>query len=113
MENGSGMGTSDDGSWDFARADVLRLTTAGNVDDGKSTLVGRLLIAHTVVYKDQWRPLPNESEIGEAASTWRCSLMVFSRARAYITIYVAYAIRHTRRRFLVADSPGTFSTPNM
>jgi sulfate adenylyltransferase large subunit len=90
-------------------ADVLRLCTAGSVDDGKSTLIGRLLYDSRSVYDDQVRAV-------EQASRRRSALPIdFSyftdglRAEREqgITIDVAYRYFATaRRRFILADTPG-------
>ncbi len=54
--------------------DLLRFTTAGSVDDGKSTLIGRLLYDTKQVFEDQLEHVAQASERrgGRARSTWRC-----------------------------------------
>ena len=50
----------------------MRLTTAGSVDDGKSTLIGRLLYDSSGAYEDQIASARRPSENGSAGWTWRC-----------------------------------------
>ena len=57
--------------------DLLRFSTAGSVDDGKSTLIGRLLYDTQSVYDDQIRSIEGKGSAGEVSSTWLCSRMVF------------------------------------
>ena len=58
------------------RIGLLRFLTCGSVDDGKSTLIGRLLYDSALVYEDQVRSAEHESRrpagAGEASSTSRC-----------------------------------------
>ena len=88
---------------------LLRITTAGSVDDGKSTLIGRLLHDAHSVYDDQLEALRN-SRFNRAAGPLDLSLLtdgLKAEREQGITIDVAY--RHfatSRRRFLVADTPG-------
>jgi len=90
---------------------LFRLLTCGSVDDGKSTLVGRLLLDSSQVFKDQLRALQRDSKIyGTVDNDIDASLLLdgleAEREQA-ITIDVAY--RHfatPRRRFIVADAPG-------
>ena len=51
------------------RKDMLRLLTAGSVDDGKSTLIGRLLFDSKQVYEDQLQALTQESRRGSCGGT--------------------------------------------
>jgi sulfate adenylyltransferase large subunit len=88
---------------------LLRITTAGSVDDGKSTLIGRLLHDAHSVYDDQLEALRN-SRVNRSAGPLDLSLLtdgLKAEREQGITIDVAY--RHfatSRRRFLVADTPG-------
>ena len=53
--------------------DLLRLATAGSVDDGKSTLIGRLLYDSKSIFEDQLEAMEESSHRrGERTSTWRC-----------------------------------------
>ncbi|MBX3694221.1 MAG: adenylyl-sulfate kinase [Steroidobacteraceae bacterium] len=94
-----------------AGADLLRFITCGSVDDGKSTLIGRLLYESHVLPADQLAALDADSRRrGQPAGTPDFSLLVDGLAaerEQSITIDVAY--RHfatARRRFIVADTPG-------
>lgn len=92
--------------------DSLSLTTAGSVDDGKSTLIGRLLLDSQSLPEDQ---LPGASADGEASPlAWITDGLKAEREQG-ITIDVAYRYFSTdRRRFVIADAPGHFQyTRNM
>jgi bifunctional enzyme CysN/CysC len=88
---------------------ILRFSTAGSVDDGKSTLIGRLLHDSGNVYEDHLAAL--EATAKKAGST-RVSLALLTdglkaEREQGITIDVAYRYFATqRRRFILADSPG-------
>lgn len=91
--------------------DLLRLITCGSVDDGKSTLIGRLLWESHQVFEDQWLALQSDSRRhGTQGDAPDLALLVdgLSVEREQgITIDVAY--RHfatPRRRFILADTPG-------
>src|SRR5213078_656127 len=93
----------------FLMTDLLRLATAGSVDDGKSTLVGRLLYDTKSVLADQIDAVTRAS-VDKGLSTPDLSLLV-DRLRAEreqgITIDVAYRYFATpRREFVLADTPG-------
>ncbi len=99
----------------FARAhearDQLRLITCGSVDDGKSTLLGRLLWETQAVADDQMTALAAASRRhGTQGSAMDLALLVDGLAAEReqgITIDVAYRFFSTpRRRFIVADTPG-------
>ncbi|HEX3437919.1 MAG TPA: sulfate adenylyltransferase subunit CysN [Pseudacidobacterium sp.] len=88
--------------------DLLRFTTAGSVDDGKSTLIGRLLYDSRSVYEDQIKAV-TRSHAGEAASIDFALLTDGLRAEREqgITIDVAYRFFATpKRKFIIADTPG-------
>ena len=89
-------------------ADLLRLATAGSVDDGKSTLVGRLLYDTKSVLADQMEAVERASRSGDG--TPDLSLLVDglrSEREQGITIDVAYRYFATpRRSFVLADTPG-------
>jgi bifunctional enzyme CysN/CysC len=94
-----------------ARKKVIRLVTCGSVDDGKSTLIGRLLYDSNLLYEDQLEALKVESEGRiEGAETLDFSLLVDglqAEREQGITIDVAYRYFSTaRRNVIVADAPG-------
>jgi sulfate adenylyltransferase large subunit len=88
--------------------DLLRFTTAGSVDDGKSTLIGRLLYDSRSVYEDQIKAV-TRSHSGDASSIDFAQLTDGLRAEREqgITIDVAYRFFATaKRKFIIADTPG-------
>jgi len=92
-----------------AVGDLLRLATAGSVDDGKSTLVGRLLHDTSAVLPDQLDAVRRASRRRGLADTDLALLTDGLRAEREqgITIDVAYRYFATaRRRFILADTPG-------
>jgi len=89
--------------------DLLRLITCGNVDDGKSTLLGRLLHDTKSIYEDQWEATRRASLQRGDASTNLALLTDGLRAERErgITIDVAYRYFSTpRRKFILSDCPG-------
>jgi bifunctional enzyme CysN/CysC len=97
--------------------ELLRLATAGSVDDGKSTLIGRLLYDSKQVYEDQLESVERTSMARGDAYVDLALLTDGLRAEREqgITIDVAYRYFATpRRKFIVADTPGhTQHTRNM
>jgi bifunctional enzyme CysN/CysC len=94
-----------------AAADTLRLLTCGSVDDGKSTLIGRLLYDSHLLMEDQIADLESDSrKHGTAGDEIDFALLVDgleAEREQGITIDVAYRFFATpRRRFIVADTPG-------
>jgi sulfate adenylyltransferase subunit 1 len=89
--------------------DLLRFTTAGSVDDGKSTLIGRLLHDAKGVYEDQLAAV-RKSRINRSNGPIDFSLLtdgLRAEREQGITIDVAYRYFATaRRRFIIADTPG-------
>ncbi|HLJ88257.1 MAG TPA: sulfate adenylyltransferase subunit CysN [Candidatus Angelobacter sp.] len=89
--------------------DLLRFTTAGSVDDGKSTLIGRLLYDSKSVYEDQIASI-KKSGINRSGGLMDLSLLtdgLKAEREQGITIDVAYRYFATpRRRFIIADTPG-------
>ena len=89
--------------------ELLRFTTAGSVDDGKSTLIGRLLHDAKAVYEDQLASV-KKSRINRSSGPIDFSLLtdgLHAEREQGITIDVAY--RHfatARRKFIIADTPG-------
>ena len=91
--------------------DLLRFMTCGSVDDGKSTLIGRLLYESRVIFDDQLAALAADSRmVGTRGGEMDFALLVdgLSAEREQgITIDVAYRFFSTdKRRFIVADTPG-------
>jgi len=95
----------------FAAADteLLRFTTAGSVDDGKSTLIGRLLVDSKGVFEDQLDAARNIEEKKGAKGAYLALLTDGLQAEREqgITIDVAYRYFATpKRKFIIADTPG-------
>lgn len=91
--------------------DLLRLLTAGSVDDGKSTLIGRLLFDSKKIYDDQLAALERDSKrVGNAGEHIDYALLLDglkAEREEGITIDVAYRYFSTnRRKFIIADTPG-------
>jgi bifunctional enzyme CysN/CysC len=90
--------------------DLLRFTTAGSVDDGKSTLIGRLLFDSKQVFEDQLAQVAQASERRGGEGTFDLALLtdgLRAEREQGITIDVAYRYFATaRRRFIIADCPG-------
>jgi bifunctional enzyme CysN/CysC len=91
--------------------DLLRFITCGSVDDGKSTLIGRLLYESKMVFDDQLAALEQDSRaVGTQGGDLDFALLVDGLAAEReqgITIDVAYRFFATdRRKFIVADTPG-------
>ncbi len=88
--------------------DLLRITTAGSVDDGKSTLIGRLLYDAGAIYEDQLDALRAKAAAGAGAIDLSLITDGLRAEREQgITIDVAYRYFSTpRRRFIIADTPG-------
>src|SRR5450631_591282 len=89
--------------------DLLRFTTAGSVDDGKSTLIGRLLYDSKSIFEDQLEAI---ERVSESRGQTQVDLALLtdglrSEREQGITIVVAYRYFATpRRKFIVADTPG-------
>jgi bifunctional enzyme CysN/CysC len=91
--------------------DTLRFITCGSVDDGKSTLIGRLLYETKLVFEDQLEALQADSKkFGTQGERLDLALLVDglqAEREQKITIDVAYRFFTTpKRRFIVADTPG-------
>jgi len=95
---------------DQERKTLLRFLTCGSVDDGKSTLIGRLLYDTKLIFEDQLATLKNDSrKFGTTDDDFDFALLVdgLEAEREGITIDVAYRFFSTpRRKFIVADTPG-------
>lgn len=94
-----------------AERDLLRVLTCGSVDDGKSTLIGRLLFDSNLIPDDQLNALARDSRCyGTAGEQIDYSLLLDgleAEREQHITIDVAYRFFSTARRsFIVADAPG-------
>ena len=94
-----------------AALDTLRFITCGSVDDGKSTLIGRMLFEAQLIFEDQVASLKNDSKkMGTQGGDIDFALLVDGLAAEReqgITIDVAYRFFATdRRKFIVADTPG-------
>ncbi|WP_018996347.1 sulfate adenylyltransferase subunit CysN [Hirschia maritima] len=90
---------------------MLRFITCGSVDDGKSTLIGRLLYDSKMIFEDQLASLENDSKsVGTQGQEIDFALLVDGLAAEReqgITIDVAYRFFATeKRKFIVADTPG-------
>ena len=94
------------------KKDLLRLLTAGSVDDGKSTLIGRLLFDSKKLYEDQLQALEKDSKrVGNAGAGQIDYALLLDGLKAEreegITIDVAYRYFSTnQRKFIIADTPG-------
>ncbi|MGV8137405.1 MAG: sulfate adenylyltransferase subunit CysN [Mangrovibacterium sp.] len=93
------------------KKDLLRLLTAGSVDDGKSTLIGRLLFDSKKIYEDQLSALQRDSKrTGHAGEDIDYALLLDglkAEREQGITIDVAYRYFSTnKRKFIIADTPG-------
>src|SRR3974390_3456180 len=91
--------------------DLLRFLTCGSVDDGKSTLIGRLLHDCALIFDDQLEALERESKrFGTTGGNLDFSLLLDGledERQQRITIDVAYRFFATKgRSFVVADTPG-------
>ncbi|MCZ2821875.1 GTP-binding protein [Modestobacter sp. VKM Ac-2977] len=89
-----------------ARKDILRIATAGSVDDGKSTLIGRLLYDSKAVFEDQYAAIERASR-GDYVDLALLTDGLRAEREQGITIDVAYRYFSTpRRTFILADTPG-------
>src|SRR5215510_7336440 len=94
---------------EFQQSELLRFVTAGSVDDGKSTLIGRLLYDSRAIQQDQLAAVERASVrrgIGEIDLSLLTDGLEAEREQG-ITIDVAYRYFATpRRKFVIADAPG-------
>ena len=91
--------------------DLLRFSTAGSVDDGKSTLIGRLLYDSHMIYEDQLDKVAKDSKIFGTTDDGFDPALLTAGLKAEreqgITIDVAYRYFATpKRKFIIADTPG-------
>jgi bifunctional enzyme CysN/CysC len=94
-----------------SKLDLLRFITCGSVDDGKSTLIGRMLYEAQTLFEDQVTSLQSDSKkVGTQGGEIDFALLVDGLAAEReqgITIDVAYRFFNTdQRKFIVADTPG-------
>ena len=88
---------------------ILRFATAGSVDDGKSTLIGRLLYDSKGIFSDQLEALDNDSKLKNQKNIDLAHLTdgLKDEREQGITIDVAYRyFSTTKRKFIIADTPG-------
>jgi len=94
------------------RKELLRFLTCGNVDDGKSTLIGRLLYDSKMIYEDQLAAVQSDSVKSGTTGTGKIDLALLvdglqAEREQGITIDVAYRYFSTAtRKFIIADTPG-------
>src|SRR4051794_23710896 len=94
------------------RKELLRFLTCGSVDDGKSTLIGRLLHDTKMIYEDQLAAVKRDSEKVGTTGAGEIDLALLTdglkaEREQGITIDVAYRYFSTdRRKFIIADTPG-------
>jgi len=93
------------------RKELLRFLTCGNVDDGKSTLIGRLLHDSKMIYEDHLEAITRDSKkVGTTGEDVDLALLVDglqAEREQGITIDVAYRYFSTaKRKFIIADTPG-------
>ena len=93
------------------RKELLRFITCGSVDDGKSTLIGRLLYDSKMIYEDQLAKLKKDSAVhGTTGGDFDPALLtdgLKAEREQGITIDVAYRYFSTqKRKFIIADTPG-------
>jgi sulfate adenylyltransferase subunit 1 len=90
--------------------DLLRFTTAGSVDDGKSTLIGRMLFDSKSIFQDQMEAIEEASKKSGVEAEVNLALLtdgLRSEREQGITIDVAYRYFATpKRKFIIADTPG-------
>ncbi len=99
---------------DYINMDMLRFTTAGSVDDGKSTLIGRLFHDTKSIFEDQLEAIEQSSRKRGDENVNLALLTDGLRAEREqgITIDVAYRYFATpKRKFIIADTPGHIHTP--
>ena len=93
----------------YSNSELLRFTTAGSVDDGKSTLIGRLLYDSKSIFQDQYDQI---KQVSERRGEEEVNLALLtdglkSEREQGITIDVAYRYFSTpKRKFIIADTPG-------
>ncbi|PKD44660.1 sulfate adenylyltransferase subunit CysN [Rhodohalobacter barkolensis] len=113
----SKLKTTDAEDYKYLDMDLLRFTTAGSVDDGKSTLIGRLLYDSKSIFEDQMEAIEKTSKSSgeEEVNLALLTDGLKAEREQKITIDVAYRYFATpKRKFIIADTPGhTQYTRNM
>ncbi|QCK13459.1 sulfate adenylyltransferase subunit CysN [Mangrovivirga cuniculi] len=103
------MSTSNNNTDGYLDMELLRFTTAGSVDDGKSTLIGRLLYDSKSIFEDQYQAI-EESSKRKGDENVNLALLtdgLRDEREQGITIDVAYRYFATpKRKFIIADTPG-------
>jgi bifunctional enzyme CysN/CysC len=116
-ENGKTNTTTQEPDNKYLDMDLLRFTTAGSVDDGKSTLIGRLLYDSKSIFEDQMEAIEKTSKSSgeEEVNLALLTDGLKAEREQKITIDVAYRYFATpKRKFIIADTPGhTQYTRNM
>src|SRR6056297_3127793 len=116
-ENGKTTTTTQEPDNKYLDMDLLRFTTAGSVDDGKSTLIGRLLYDSKSIFEDQMEAIEKTSKSSgeEEVNLALLTDGLKAEREQKITIDVAYRYFATpKRKFIIADTPGhTQYTRNM
>src|SRR5690625_1836239 len=109
MNTNNGTRKATTGSNKYLDMDLLRFTTAGNVDDGKSTLIGRLLYDSKSIFEDQMEAIEKTSRSSgeEEVNLALLTDGLKAEREQKITIDVAYRYFATpKRKFIIADTPG-------
>ena len=109
IENEKGTSKNQEIMSGYLDMELLRFTTAGSVDDGKSTLIGRLLFDSKQIFEDQLEQVKKSSERKGLADTDLALLTdgLKDEREQGITIDVAYRYFATpKRKFIIADTPG-------
>ena len=92
------------------KKDMLRFLTCGSVDDGKSTLIGRLLHDSKMIYEDQLAAITKDSKkVGTTGEKVDLALLVDglqSEREQGITIDAYRYFSTDKRKFIIADTPG-------
>lgn len=103
------MNSTTDQDTKYLNMDLLRFTTAGSVDDGKSTLIGRLLYDSKSIFEDQMEAIEKTSRSSgeEEVNLALLTDGLKAEREQKITIDVAYRYFATpKRKFIIADTPG-------
>lgn len=109
MSTTNGTGKKEFSGNKYLDMDLLRFTTAGNVDDGKSTLIGRLLYDSKSIFEDQMEAIEKSSKSSgeEEVNLALLTDGLKAEREQKITIDVAYRYFATpKRKFIIADTPG-------
>ena len=103
----SAIPTSATGQFDAQYSSALRFITCGSVDDGKSTLIGRLLVDTRAVLQDQLAGVTKSGQNGDTVDLAQLTDGLAAEREQGITIDVAYRYFNTEaRKFIIGDAPG-------